>query len=716
MYSELEARTAAMMTRSFNFMAASVNLAIFCGVIAAGATTRSTWGGEAAVAAASDTAAVVEPKTAAEWLDAVAAEDTSCRARETANPQAAQLLRGAALSMLHIPIEHISDWPAADREARNAYLAWWTATGAAAFKTWQQAGFPDVDDDSHLMFHAVAMEEYQDIKDKKPIEDPALIAYGERIIRRGISIQLRGCSGEKLSPQDLRELRLFAMYSSHICFGEDIPIPIFRGWTGHNKPIAGTPAPDLSLPLMEDILARPTYSDHNPFDQQVLFRPGILKRILQIMDGYEATSAEEQKVGHLVRPKQQYHSGFTDPVVLSARWSKRPILVMLEDATDTWTWSGLVFPAMEPLKQSLADKVDFFFIHSTVHDQFMPGAPASNGWVPGQLALHCVSPEERARTAKMCYMTYPLLSIPYLLDDPAEHALDAFFCDAGETASFLIDTKGTVAFSLWQDPGGTYMWRDTGTDTGYCAIPSRNQRVLNLLECNIKALLDAHGVWNSAVKPVVPDWTLSRGSERVRLTSVDAEAGTITITGKDLPPTVIAVDAQTRIVQANARKAFGDLVSGAEVSLYDQDDKSAPAGRRARLIVIGGSLAEWWFTPGRWLPAVVESVDPKTHTLRATISFPLKDCKGPALWDKASPDLLRLFNGRIETERNVFQKFSAMVGSTVTLHVDRATDLFLNGMTAQIGDVKAGDKLSIEWLDGFTPEDLWPHVLRVHRY
>ena len=660
-----------------------------------------------------------DQKTPAQWLEVIKAQTIACKRYEKDHPEETTILYGATQVLLSTASDKIpqsfDQWPVEYQSGYKAYAAWWKSDGENAFSKWRQAGFPVSSDKYYLVFNAVAMASYL-TQDMKKDENKDLVAYVNGIVKRGNQLFLQGCSGGLLTASDLAEFRLFAMYTGQI-WEPPVQVPSFEGWMKVNYN-AGDPAYDFVLPRLEEILARPTYSDANPYDEMNLFRPSIMTRLLQIMTGYEAVDDSQKGPGNLAKAKP-YDGQFKDPVTLSSFRGKKPVLFMCDDADDTWDWSGRVAPLWQPLYQAVKDKVEIFFIHTTVHDEVMPATFASNFTIPGSRAFHSQSLEERARTAKLCYMLYPTLSIPYLMDDPGEHVLNAYQADGGSAWAFLVDLNGKISFFNWQSPEcRDYMAIDGGLGGGPSyALTLRHEATMNLVESNLKTLLDAGGVWNKEMKMVISNWKVTPTTlENVQLTAVDASRGQITTLNKDKTPITITVDGQTRIQQGAERKNFADLKVNQTVSIYYQQNGSTTSTPVARLIFFGGPLESYWEISGNWVPAMVQSVDLNKGAIIAKMTLHPGESKGMAFWKTSSPELIMSLGSLATSIPAAYNDLIARQDQPLTLHIDRATELFLDGACAQLSDLKQGDALGIELPTDFKADDVWPHFIRAYRY
>jgi hypothetical protein len=662
-------------------------------------TTMMALGDENAPSSSSE-----ERKTPAEWLAVVKANSIASKRYEAAHPEEAKLLLGACY--MDWPHE-VVNFPANYKEACAYYEHWSKTDGEVAFNKWRKDGFPLLTDPQHLILHVEAMKRRKEGKD---LDD-----YTNRIVSQGKALLLKGCSGERLSQGELDELRLFAIYQCHNYEDELLTPGGYRGWMPSGV-APGMPAPDFTLPRMEEILERPTYSDQDPNDIMNQYRPSILTEILNIMSGYEATP--DRQPGSLVRAKP-YDTTFKSSVTLSS-FRGKPVLFMCADATDTWCWAGRVAPMWEPLYCYIKDRVEVFFVHTTVHDFLMwGGAPWTSNPLPLTWAFHPLTLEARARTAKMFYMAYPTVTIPYLLDDTAYHLENAYMSDGGGAETFLVDKSGTVSFStMHPEDGDNYVRRSAyGDEIGGLGAFTQNPREMSLIECNVKALLDAGGVWNKEMKLVIPDWKVSPMLVDVPLTAVDSHAGTLTVTDKANKNLVIAFDAQTRIMKNGKRITSADLKPNQTVQIMYQPDATQSGGQIARMVLIGQTWGDVWANPVSWLPAEVQAIDLKQGVVTVKMTLKVGECKGPGFWKTATPALFDNYHtGRTNSVPDTFTAVAAIEGKPLILHADRFTELFLNGMTAHLSDLKVGDKLGFDLPYGFQPDNVWPHFIRVYRF
>jgi hypothetical protein len=666
-------------------------------------------------------AADADRKTAAEWLEVVKIENEAHLRWEAEHPEETKLLLGAALAMAPMLARddaNVKRWEPKYQEAYQSYQDWWQKEGAQGYETWRQAGFPQGTDDTFLIYHAQAINTYHNSRKVKAPADIA--AYGDRITKRGDALLLAGMGEAKFGRAELFELRLHAMYVSRIWYtGNNDRLPYNLRWTNSGYLRPGAPAPDFELPFVEELWADPKYKDVDPYSDLDLLRPRMVTRLLQIMTGYEPIPAEERKNNGPTLRARPWQSPYSKNVKLSSFKGQKPVVLLLMDATDTWTWSGMAAPVWEPFYQAVKDKAEVFFIHTVVHDRAMPGKPGAVPF-PGARSFHPRSMFDRAWNLKLFYGLYPQITVPYLVDESACRLQNACSDAGGETCVYIVDVNGVVSFCNFAKPAcHAYMWSETGV--GKEGLGGRSALLMSMVESNLKALLDADGAWKPGTKPVIPDWRSSPMLESVPITAADAAAGTITVMDKERQVTV-AVDAFTRILAKGKRLTPADLKAGLTVSLSFRPEAEKPCGQAARFVLINEPVNRFWGSGQQvptWASARIEAVDEKTATITAKLVLPAREAmKGLAFWEQPAPAVQERLDaaGNWTWAVGLLREWVKAPERTLTIHVDRATDLWLNGLLAKVSDLRVGDRLGIELLKGCDEKDLWPRRLRAYRY
>jgi hypothetical protein len=546
---------------------------------------------------------------------------------------------------------------------------------------------------------------------------------------------LRGFAGDARFTQDeYNRLRRYGMYT--YCL---------QGWWGRNlykilesarsarrlqtkiELVPGDRAPDFTLPRMEAAFKSPTYADAYTLDYQRLLHSEAAMEILQLMDGYY-----EPKPGdHTDIRAKPYQSPYPDTVSpLAAARGKKPVLLLLQDQADGDC--ATITNKLEPLYRATKDRMDWYIISETMHDF---GWPAPNYFKPYagmQTYVHPISFEERAQRAKTFCMTRPDMGIPILLDDMAKHHQSAYFSDGGSSQMYLVDKNGVVALNscsryLWDNwihltcPNGKE--RDDYHTRCYVSFP----RLLGTLEANVKALLDNDGVWNGK-QVAVSDWDRHPYLLKVKISKTDKQAKTITVAGaggKDVP---IMVDERTRILRAGAPPNWfpsklppSALTVGTDIEVVTFDEDASAAGRSARLVLLGTDLCDGIMDRGASLctPAIVTTANDAVITAKL-VPRTKSEMLGLNFWEQAGDKAEDVFVGDpvVATKWKVatLQNWLAHPAQSLTFHVDRGTQVFVNGMKGTLADIRPGDFISVDIRPGEKPDDYWPYYIRVYRF
>ncbi|GAG39591.1 unnamed protein product, partial [marine sediment metagenome] len=215
----------------------------------------------------------------------------------------------------------------------------------------------------------------------------------------------------------------------------------------------GEEAPDFRLPKLETVLRWPTYSDYRYIDYAEPLKLAGLLRWFVWFDGYEKAKDSAGRVRVAARADRlapKPGEAEADFVRLSDFRGKMPVVLALGDAND---WFGdRTFRVLEPMYQAYRDRVAFFRVNVTLSDNYID-IRHYFGPNPGpRRSIHATSYEHRARTAKLLYMSYPNVSYPYLLDDPAGTTRTTWRVQ-GDSQFVLIDVDGKVAFESGKGMG-----------------------------------------------------------------------------------------------------------------------------------------------------------------------------------------------------------------------------------------------------------------------
>ncbi len=312
----------------------------------------------------------------------------------------------------------------------------------------------------------------------------------------------------------------------------------------------------------------------------------------------------------------------------------------------------------------------------------------------------------------MMLMRYANISFPILLDDLAQHVQNAYGDGGGLAKVVIIDRNGLVVLNnKWQklsdyiEAGGL---RYQQINKSHCA-----------LAVTLKTLIEDGGVWNGK-EPTVPDWQPPPSIENAPITAVDLANGSLSLKGADGKALTLQVDALTRIISSGAMDAplaLKDLRVGTPVScIYAAMAPSAGASsgmNAASLILVGDSLANYLTNPfgvadKPWCPAIVRAVE--GTTISATlVPRPRASLLGMTYWAQAnamSPTwMAQVVKGWLDHPDQVLH-----------FQVDRATEVFVNGMQGTVADIRPGDHLGVEFRPEQSADHLRPYFIFVYRY
>ena len=664
----------------------------------------------------------IEKHSIADWLK-IARDDTKAqRDWESAHPDDAALLLGAG----HWVVRMYGRFPdaafpdAAFTQEAPEFTAWWKAKGAAGMEQWAKEDFPVIMDPEHLIDNVVALYCARNTpRTSKTLfvnghsfSNPAkLWAYYDRIMKSGNEAYRRAFLEQELTRADFNLLRLYApiVYS----IWGDPYLPFSKGLTPGDinySPAEGTMPADFTLPRLERVLEKPSFTNAYSFEYERPFHSEIAAFLLYVCNGYAPVPAGEQKPGGPLIKARPYDGPFREScVTLSASRGKKPVMIVLNDPIDGY-WASVI-PQFEPLYQATKSKIDWYFICDQIVDNIFWNViyfPPNQG---RQLMQKGLSLEERARIAKnsLC-MEYSNLSFPVLLDDMAEHAENAFNNEGGDVKTVLIDKNGVVAMNdrLYPEPQN-YMeqgpWGYQKLTEAHCIVAA-----------NIKPLLDNNGIWNG--KPaVVPDWAPPARLENVKIAKVDSSTGTIVVPGADGKEFVIKVDGGTRIVfgaEPDVHKSLSDLAVGTVITCTYETDASG-TGHIARFILNmkpGESFNDFLTWPKglakAWCPAVVTAMSGSTITA-SLVARTKSEMRSLKYW--AEPGAAPM-----TWEAKTVKDWIDNPKQTLTLHTDRATEIIFNGMKAELEDIRVGDHLGVETRADQTNDDLRPFFIYVYRF
>ena len=104
------------------------------------------------------------------------------------------------------------------------------------------------------------------------------------------------------------------------------------------------------------------------------------------------------------------------------------------------------------------------------------------------------------------------------------------------------------------------------------------------------------------------------------------------------------------------------------------------------------------------IPACHPSV---THT---------KQRGGLNFWEQAGDRAASPTSSHTAWQLPMIKELVARPKQSLILHVDRGTEVIVNGMKGKLSDLRAGDFVSVDIRPGDKLNNLWPYFIRVYRY
>ncbi len=350
---------------------------------------------------------------------------------------------------------------------------------------------------------------------------------------QGIAALRKGYLHQPLTDDDMQALRDYAILINITHTGAKL-LPFHIGLS---KPFpanrmnffqTGEPTPDFCLRTLEDALHSPDYSDVRVSDPTAFLKPEAVEELTRLFEQYRP-AADGRQVTHDVPEEKK------GLLKLSSFRGKKPVLLILADPVDCYF--PQVQAMLEPLKRACGDRVQFLFVHVTIHDAGMNPLEYFGPLKGGKaMSLHPESEEQRARTAKLFYMRYPNVTVPCVLDNDSQTTRNDWGAEGGDARMTLVNLDGKIACDM---PCGWYYW----TKGNY----SGETMHVNTIERELLALLNNGGLTDPAREPFrrdgekfappepggperdAPDYGYNRHLWFCgKIESVDTEDGTVT--------------------------------------------------------------------------------------------------------------------------------------------------------------------------------------------
>ena len=629
--------------------------------------------------------------TTAEWLKVIKKQGNE--EKLAWSPEYSEFMKGAAIA-LHSYKGTEQGRKRLNKEEKRLYgifLSFMKEKGSKLFAELEKGiALSDDDEKYYYLINGLCFSEYLKKRlnaKKKDITEHEqwCISLSQKVEKQGMNILKKGYLGEKLTPDDIRILRLYALFIEIRCCGNGV-LPFHLGLTrnfnvGPGRPRfkEGEKAPDFNLPKMEAYLNSPEYTDKNPYNPTDIFTSLILREYMLAMQGYKKNPDKDskEKVIPIFTPVPEDKKDML--VKLSSFRGKKPVLFVLGDPSDSWCWHWKIAPMFAPLYQAYKDKIEFFTIHSTVHDTHMPVKDflaKKPGW---RATGHDLTYEQRARVCKMFYMNWPQFTFDYLMDDNAQHTRNAYMDQGGGAYIILIDLEGNVAFIDYHQhwPKGKLSFYD---ETIFIR--------LNHLESRLSSFFKNGSIYSKEMDTPLPGWRRSPQIDNAVLKTIEGNRLTAELKGKTYS---FEISPGCRIMNNYEILELGKLKPGDKITISYIKDKNGML--RARWIHSNMSWVKKISTI--WLSGKITEIDAKAKiiTVQAVIP-PAKKMKGLQFWNKAKD--IKPYDKSVETRLNVVKRWATSKNSlTYKFKIDDAVIFFLNGKEVKITALKVGDSTGV---------------------
>lgn len=288
---------------------------------------------------------------------------------------------------------------------------------------------------------------------------------------QGMAALRKGYLQQPLTDSDMQALRDYAILINIAHTGAKL-LPFHLGLSGSGVFKPGDSAPEFCLRTLEDALKSPAYLDVRVSDPTAFLKPEAVEELTRLFERYRP-SADGRQVTHDVPEEKE------GMLKLSSFRGKKPVLLILADPVDCY------FPQLqamlEPLKRACGDRIQFLFVHVSIHDTRMNPleyfGPLKGG---NALSLHPESEEQRARTAKLFIMRYPNVTVPCVLDNDSQTTRNDWGAQGGDARMTLVDLDGNIAY----DTCGSWYYWTKGNYSGEVMHVNKIERELLALLAN----------------------------------------------------------------------------------------------------------------------------------------------------------------------------------------------------------------------------------------
>jgi hypothetical protein len=118
-----------------------------------------------------------------------------------------------------------------------------------------------------------------------------------------------------------------------------------------------------------------------------------------------------------------------------------------------------------------------------------------------------------------------------------------------------------------------------------------------------------------------------------------------------------------------------------------------------------------WGLDELWCPAVATGVSDSEITA-VLASRPKSEMRGLKFWEQAGDKAKPQSRGWMIP---VVKDWVDRPDQKLTFHVDRATEVIVNGMKSKVSDIRVGDRLGVEFRPEQGPDDRRPFFIFVYR-
>ena len=638
---------------------------------------------------AADPAAAEETTMSLEqWHDRIAAQEQAWRERD---PDYEKLVSAAGEALCH----HYGE--VKRNEQTEPYFAFMEGPGKAMLERFASEHKLAPENEKYNYVIAAAYL-HEGIVPKR--EQPSTPAqhFRTEAEQRGRAIVERAVrKGGGFTADEIHSLRLYRIIA------EQSAVPgALRSITGQFAPDwelkLGETAPPLRLPTADAVM------EHSPDYTEQIDRDYLTRRYLEA-DGlkefpfYFGAYAEGSEGRPVPQEREPWPDWLPEDafVDLQAIAPPKPTLLLFADPVDNW--HSRIWSEISPIVRALGDRVDVFSIAVTIHDTHMPYADwYGRGY--GFNMVHPQSLEERARSVRDRMMTFPELQPNWLLDGLMRSVQNTWGQRGGGGGTVVIvdaDRRVAHAGRFRSDAETNLVQKGRSNCNGH-TILGVSQIILGTYYDRVLTDLLAHdGKLSDAMierLSAEPMADLPIYHRCLKVSGFDPSTGLLKGTTRSVDhrgqrgdpiEVTYKVTARTRIRTADGRASHGP----AALAGHGADDlhvyTSQPDAEQPELIAV---RVNRYNAAPLWLTGKVTTVG-ADGTIGVALDKP-GQTPGMRYWaeagDKATPTgdaaatlhLLTTLNRVDEPAR------------TVALPSDAATFLFINGRTAEPGELNIG--------------------------